>query len=203
MIAGPNGAGKTTLTRFLRQRGLEFGEYINPDDIARELEGSYNIRVAQAQIIADRRREECIDANRSFSFETVMSHPSKVDILIRAKSAGFHVQLFFVGTNDPSTNVDRVALRVTQGGHDVPKDRIVARWARTMELLYRAISASDEAFVFDNSATALFATGSRLVFRRSCAAERDAEIQQFAPIPDWVRRYVLDPLQIDPRNDDF
>jgi predicted ABC-type ATPase len=73
----------------------------------------------------------------------------------------------------------------------------------TMELLCRAISASDEAFVFDNSATALFATGSRLVFRRSCAAERDAEIQQFAPIPDWVRRYVLDPLQIDPRNDDF
>ena len=41
MIAGPNGAGKSTLTRLLRERGIEFGEYINPDDIAMELTGSY------------------------------------------------------------------------------------------------------------------------------------------------------------------
>jgi predicted ABC-type ATPase len=93
MVAGPNGSGKTTLTRLLRQKGVEFGEYINPDDIARELEGSYDDRVRQAQTIADRRREACIEAKRSFSFETVMSHPSKVNILVRAKIAGFFVQL--------------------------------------------------------------------------------------------------------------
>jgi predicted ABC-type ATPase len=198
MIAGPNGAGKTTLTRLLRQGGADFGEYINPDDIARELEGSYDARVVQAQIIADRRREECIEAKRSFSFETVMSHPSKVDVLIRAKSAGFRVRLFFVGTDDPRTNIDRVAIRVAQGGHDVPKDRIVARWARTMELLHRAVSASDETFVFDNSDTAPVPVGPRLVFRRFCAAERDPEIHQFAPVPNWVRHYVLGPLQTRP-----
>lgn len=198
MIAGPNGAGKTTLTRLLRERGVDFGEYINPDDVAGELEGSYDARVAHAQIIADRRREECIAAERSFSFETVMSHPSKVDVLIRAKSAGFRIQLFFVGTNDPRTNIDRVAIRVAQGGHDVPKDRIVARWTRTMELLHQAITASGEAFVFDNSASAPFAAGPRLVLRRSLAVGHDPEVQQFAPIPDWVRRYVLIPLQIRP-----
>lgn len=198
MIAGPNGAGKTTLTRSLRQRGVDFGEYINPDDIARELEGSYDARVAQAQIIADRRREECIEAERSFSFETVMSHPSKVDVLIRAKVAGFRVQLFFIGTDDPQTNIDRVAIRVAEGGHDVPKDRIVARWTRTMELLHRAIMASDETFVFDNSDSEPVPAGPRLVFRRSRAAERDPEIQQFAPVPHWVRHYVLGPLQIRP-----
>src|SRR5712692_6474201 len=115
MIAGPNGAGKTTLTRSLRQRGVAFGEHINPDDIARKLEGSYDARVAQAQIAADRRSEECIEAKRSFSFETVMSHPSKVDVLVHAQAVGFFVQLFFVGTEDPRTNVERVALRVARG----------------------------------------------------------------------------------------
>src|SRR6266851_2309336 len=123
MIAGPNGAGKTTLTQLLRQRGVDLGRYINPDDIARELEGSYDARVAQAQIAADDRRDECIEARQSFSFETVMSHPSKIDILVKARAVGFCIQLFFVGTDDPRTNIDRVALRVSRGGHDVPKDR--------------------------------------------------------------------------------
>lgn len=132
IVAGPNGAGKTTLVQTLRQNGVEFGEYINPDDIARELQGSYDDRVRQAQVIADRRREACIEARRSFSFETVMSHPSKIDILARAKAAGFYVQLFFVGIDDPQTNIDRVRLRVAQGGHDVPQTRSyrvgTARW---------------------------------------------------------------------------
>jgi predicted ABC-type ATPase len=198
MIAGPNGAGKTTLTQLLRRRSVDFGRYINPDDIARELEGSYDARVAQAQIVADDRREQFIESRQSFSFETVMSHPSKIEILVKARAVGFFVQLFFVGTDDPSTNIERVALRVARGGHDVPKDRIVARWLRTMQLLHRAIVASDDAFVFDNSFAAQFATGPRLVFRRRCAADRATEIQQFAPTPNWVRRYVLNPLQIDP-----
>jgi predicted ABC-type ATPase len=88
---------------------------------------------------------------RSFSFETVMSHPSKIDILKRAKAARFFVQLYFVGIDDPRTNIDRVALRVAQGGHDVPQDRIIARWHRTMVLLADAVSTADQAFVFDNS----------------------------------------------------
>jgi predicted ABC-type ATPase len=125
IVAGPNGAGKTTLTKSLHQRGIDLGEYINPDDIADELQGTYDERVARAQAIADHRREACIEAKRSFSFETVMSHPSKIDILVRAKEAGFFVQLFFVGTDDPRTNIERVALRVQQGGHDVPTDKIV------------------------------------------------------------------------------
>src|ERR1700692_325435 len=100
MVAGPNASGKTTLTRWLRERRVEFGEYINPDDIARELDGSEIARAAEAQAIADRRREACIAAKRSFSFETVMSHPSKVDVLVRAREAGFLVQLFFVGIDD-------------------------------------------------------------------------------------------------------
>jgi predicted ABC-type ATPase len=191
MIAGPNGAGKTTLVRWLRQRGIGFGEYINPDDIAQELNGSYDARVREAQSIADRRREACIQSRRSFSFETVMSHPSKVDILLRAKQAGFFVQLFFIGTEDPQISADRVALRVAQGGHDVPRDRIAPRWFRTMNQLFSAIEQSDRAFVFDNTPAGVD-VGRRLVFIRDAAAKPPL-IQSLAPIPEWVRRYVLEP----------
>jgi predicted ABC-type ATPase len=162
--------------------------------ISRELQGPYDERVRQAQVIADRRREACIAAKRSFSFETVMSHPSKIDILVRAKAAGFFVQLFFVGTDDPRTNIERVALRVAQGGHDVPQDRIVSRWNRTMALLHRAIEASDRSFLFDNSAVGGHSSPN-LVFTSDLGAEGRSESGlQVNPPPDWLRQYVLDPL---------
>lgn len=199
MIAGPNGAGKTTLFRSLLQKGVEFGEYINPDDIALGLQGSYDERVRQAQVIADRRREACIEAKRSFSFETVMSHPSKVDILVRAKAAGFFVQLFFVGTDDPQTNVERVGLRVAQGGHDVPLDKIIPRWNRTMALLHRAIEVADRSFLFDNSAVGVIASPV-LVFTSTHGIEGRLEpILRIIPPPIWLRQHVLDPLGISPR----
>jgi predicted ABC-type ATPase len=191
MVAGPNGAGKTTLVRSLRQSGVDFGEYINPDDIAQELDGSYDERVRKAQLIAERRREACIEAKRSFSFETVMSHPSKLEVLLRAKQAGFFVQLFFIGTEDPQISIDRVALRVAQGGHDVPTDRIGPRWFRTMGQLCAAIQRSDRAFVFDNTPAGI---DLELVFVWEASSD-GPKVRWFPPIPDWVRRYVMEPLK--------
>lgn len=192
MIAGPNGSGKTTLIKSLRQQGVEFGDYINPDDIAIELSGSYDDRVRQAQVIADRRRDACIEARRSFSFETVMSHPSKIDILARAKTAGFFVQFFFVGIDDPKTNIDRVKLRVAQGGHDVPHDKIATRWFRTMDLLGSAIKLADRSFLFDNSGSGVD-QGPKLVLAVARTADGGAETNlKIKSPPSWVRQYVLD-----------
>ena len=199
IVAGPNGAGKTTLTRWLRSREIDFGEYINADDIASELQGQEDVRVREAQRIADVRREQCLEARRSFTFETVMSHPSKVELLKRAKQAGFFVQLFFVGTDDPEINVARVALRVKQGGHDVPEDKIVSRWQRTMDLLAEAVRSVDEAFVFDNSSAEL-SGGPRLVFHRKAAEEAGrSQFQFFRTTPDWVWQYIAIPLNIGPQ----
>jgi predicted ABC-type ATPase len=151
VFAGPNGSGKTTLMRDLHSKGFQFGEYINPDDIAAELSGSYDERVKAAQRIADERREACIGFRRAFTFETVMSHESKIDVMRRAREAGFHVTLFFVGTDDPGVNVSRVAARIERGGHSVPEDRIVARYSRTMESLWAAACTANEAYIFDNT----------------------------------------------------
>jgi predicted ABC-type ATPase len=62
------------------------------------------------------------------------------------KPPAFFVQLFFVGIDDPQTNIDRVQLRVAQGGHDVLADKIVPRWNRTMALLHRAVEIADQSF---------------------------------------------------------
>src|SRR5262245_395775 len=135
VIAGPNGSGKSSLTRHLQKQGYDFGEYINPDDIAAELQGSYEERVRQAQGLAEKRRQHEISTRRSFSFETVFSHPSKLSELDDARKAGFEVILMFIGVDDPAVNVERVRSRVQVGGHDVPEDRIVARYYRTMGFL--------------------------------------------------------------------
>jgi predicted ABC-type ATPase len=203
MIAGPNGSGKTTLTRHLRRHGIDFGEYINPDDIASALDGSPSSRALQAQGRADDLRDTLIASKTSFSFETVMSHRSKIDVLSKAKAAGFFVQLFFIGTDDPNTNVERVALRVAMGGHPVPTDRVIARWFRSMALLADAIKIADRAFVFDNSATGPDVTLPRLVLLKGRPMSRiiggsrvRSTFALRAPIPDWVRRYAIEPLGI-------
>ncbi|MGL4440156.1 MAG: zeta toxin family protein [Bosea sp. (in: a-proteobacteria)] len=151
IIAGPNGSGKSTLTKTLMVAGVDFGEYINPDEIAATLEGSYDARVQKAQTIADDRREACVRESRSFTFETVMSHPSKIELLRAAHTAGFFVQMYFVAVDDPLINVSRVANRVAKGGHDVPPDKIVERYHRVLQLAPTAISICDRAVIFDNS----------------------------------------------------
>lgn len=175
IIAGPNGSGKSTLTRQLVSSGVDFGEYINPDEIAATLEGDYDARVHAAQKIADARRATAISERRSFSFETVMSHPSKLDVLRMAKAVGFQVVMYFVATDNPLLNVKRVADRVAKGGHNVPADKIVARYRRTLSLLPDAIHSCDQAVIFDNSRLSILPwlrlerdeTGAMLTLRQS------------------------------------
>jgi replicative DNA helicase len=197
MIAGPNGAGKTTLTQHLLRNEIDLGEYINPDEIAAELSGTLADRTKQAQLIADRRRDECIKAKKNFSFETVMSHPSKIEILVRAKEAGYTVLLYFVGTDDPQTNIERVALRVAQGGHAVPDEKVLDRWLRTMMLLQQAIRSSDHAYIFDNSLAGTLDTVPRLVFHRKVTRSgRLPQYELFGSPPAWITRFVLDPIGV-------
>jgi predicted ABC-type ATPase len=178
MIAGPNGSGKTTLTNQLRRAGIDFGHYINPDEIAVILEGDYGERVRRAQAMADARRAACLLGRESFSFETVMSHPSKVDVLRDARRRGFRTLLYFVATESAALNVARVRQRVALGGHDVPEDRIRARYARTLALLPDAIEAADDAVLFDNS---YGRPTIRPFFRR-----RDGVVTLDPPTPNWA-----------------
>jgi len=189
MIAGPNGSGKTTLVNHLRRRGVYLGEYVNPDEIAAGLSGAYDERVREAQHIAERRRSEYLRSGTSFTFETVMSHPSKVEFFAEAAAMGFDTILYFVATSDPELNVLRVAQRVAMGGHDVPADRIVSRYHRTMAALPAALKVASRAFLFDNSGPeGLVLAAFTGDLDETGATDRGIRVQPDAP--EWVRDAV-------------
>jgi len=105
-----------------------------------------------AQIIADFLRKKLLLENKKFSFETVFSHSSKLELMKSAIKAGYKVYLYFVSTESPEINKYRVKkIRVEEGGHDVPEDKIESRYYRSLSFLYEAAQLSYHTFFFDNS----------------------------------------------------
>lgn len=104
-----------------------------------------------ASVAADFLRQKLLAKRESFSFETVMSSPDKVVLLKKAQSLGYRTYLYYIATDDPTINVARVKARVNMGGHDVPEDKIVSRYTRSLDLLLDAIRHTNRAYLFDNS----------------------------------------------------
>lgn len=150
LVAGPNGAGKTTLYRRVIEPVAHL-RFINADQIAHdrwpgeELEHAYD-----AAAIAAAARTECLALRQSFATETVFSHPSKILLLQAAADAGYRTYLHIVLIPE-TLAVARVAHRVAEGGHQVPEDKVRARFARLWRHLATAIDLVDEARVYDNS----------------------------------------------------
>lgn len=137
-------SSKLLKNRGLRTEAIEFRE--GAIEFSGVLNNSY-----YASVAADFLRRKALEAERSFSFETVMSSPDKVELLRTAGGLDYRTYLYFVATEHPDINVARVAQRVADGGHDVPTDKIVARYYRSLALLPDAIRAVDRAFIFDSS----------------------------------------------------
>jgi predicted ABC-type ATPase len=152
-IAGVNGAGKSTITARLRQEPGFPSNYINPDEIALTLTNISDPaeRAYTAAGKADEQRNIWLAARQSMAFETVMSHPSKIEFMQSAKNVGYDVMLVFVGLSSSELSFQRVSQRVQSGGHDVPEDKIRARYQRVMALLPSAIEVADRALIYDNS----------------------------------------------------
>ncbi len=104
-----------------------------------------------AQVLAHVIREYLLMLKKKFSFETVLSHESKLDIMRRASDAGYKVYLYFVSTESAEINKFRVKARKQKGGHDVPPLTIEKRYTHSMQLLYEASQLAYQAFYFDNS----------------------------------------------------
>jgi predicted ABC-type ATPase len=154
LIAGPNGAGKTTLYRTLigpRYPGLPF---INADDYeAAHLQGEGNPRrrSEQARSWADAARTTLLAQGEAFVTETVFSHPSKLELMAQARAHGFATALYVVCVDEPRLLLGRVRARVQEGGHDVPPDKVITRYPRTLALLQDALALAELSFLFDGS----------------------------------------------------
>jgi predicted ABC-type ATPase len=104
-----------------------------------------------ASVAADFIRRKLIQCSKSFTFETVMSFPDKVELLRKAQARGYRTYLYYVATDDPSINISRVRYRVSMGGHSVPEDKIVSRYKRSLDLLTQAVQCTNRSYIFDNS----------------------------------------------------
>ena len=145
----------------------------------------YEVNDYFTSFLASYVREQLLKNCDKFSFETVMSHPSKLEFMSKAEKEGFKVYLYFVSLLNPDLNVARVKSRVNEGGHDVPEDKIRERYTRTMKKLLPAIRIADEAYIFDNSGDTqnLFAI-----------KKKDTLQLLDGPVPLWFQDYVLNLL---------
>ena len=149
LIAGGNGAGKTTFYhRFLAEKNIPF---INADEIAKQVyPGAEEINSINAARLAESIRMRKLAEGVSFCFETVFSHPSKVDFVAHAKSLGYRIHFIFIHIENAELNVARVQQRVEEGGHSVPAEKIYSRIPRTLKLVRNAQPLCDTFWVFDN-----------------------------------------------------
>jgi predicted ABC-type ATPase len=178
VLAGPNGAGKSTFYD-VQLGGFAF-PFVNADDLARELE----LDPYSAAEAADRIRRELLARRESFVFETVFSDPvgAKLEFLKEAERAGFTVVLFFIGIDGPETSEDRVGMRVAQGGHDVPNDKLKNRYPRVMANLRRALVELSNVRVYDNS--------DLLQPFRLVALFEEGVLTIHPPVPKWLKPLV-------------
>jgi predicted ABC-type ATPase len=144
-----------------------------------------------ASVAVDFIRQKLLAQKVTFTFETVMSHRSKVDLLGQAKALGYRTYLYFVATDDPAINVSRVRNRVKLGGHAVPEDRIESRYHRSLGLLMDAIRHTNRAYIFDNSGDNASGNQTWLAeITEGCKLELKTD-----RIPAWFKRSVLDQIQ--------
>ncbi|HZR19403.1 MAG TPA: zeta toxin family protein [Verrucomicrobiae bacterium] len=178
-LVGPNGAGKTTFFHsHLKPAGLRF---LNADEVARELE----IDAYEAAKIITQLRQELVKLRESFVFETVFSDPvaDKLGFLREAVQSGYTVVLCFVGIAGPEISEQRVAMRVSQGGHDVPTDKLVSRFPRTMANLKDAISQLPHVLIFDHDDL-------RNPFRKVAVFEKGRLEWAAQQVPRWLSGLV-------------
>jgi predicted ABC-type ATPase len=175
-VAGPNGAGKTTFyNSHLESIGLHL---VNADFLVRQLRiGPY-----EAAKVADSIRRDLIEQGESFVFETVFSDPvgDKIAFLKQASQAGYTVVMCFIGNSGAAISDDRVAIRVSQGGHDVPKHKIIERYPGVMANLKSALRELPHVWGFDNEDT-------NRTFRLVAIAENGRLTRLEAPTPVWLR----------------
>lgn len=154
IIAGCNGAGKTTAAYTLLPNVFNTSEFINADEIARGINPT-NVEAAafSAGKIMLQKITYLIETKKSFAFETTLSGNNYFEIIKTAKNNGFSVTLLFVYLESFELAMERVALRVLKGGHDIPNNIIERRYLKGLKNLKKYILIVDEWYILDNSKT--------------------------------------------------
>lgn len=182
VLAGGNGTGKSTYFHlFLKPRGMFL---INADVIAKAISPDNPENVSyEASGFAERIRHEQLYQGNSFCFETVFSHKSKIDFIARSKALGYEVILYYFHLDTPELNEARVFQRVTEGGHNVPAEKIHSRIPRTVENIAQALLLVDKAKLIDN-------TSQDNPFSTVALVEKGVLVKSIRPLPKWAEEIL-------------
>ncbi|GAB3113802.1 zeta toxin family protein [Pseudomaricurvus hydrocarbonicus] len=179
MLVGGNGAGKSTFyQQVLKPLGMPF---INADLIAKELyPDNPEANSYQAAKLAEQLRYAQLEEGNSFCFETVFSHPSKIDFVAHAKALAYQIILVVIHVQTVNLNQARVAQRVVEGGHHVPDDKVASRIPRMLENVKAAIPLCDQVRVLDNSRI-------DSPFQPVLTIKMGLRTEHLTPLPDWAQ----------------
>ncbi|TGL21715.1 zeta toxin [Leptospira yanagawae] len=166
---------------------LDLWKYFSVTDSKLCIDENLEINSYIAADLAEFLRQKLLEANISFSFETVMSDKRKLDFLKKAKEADYVIYLYFFCTVDPEINKNRVEIRVKENGHNVPPGKIEERYYRSLDNLKEAIRLSNRAYLFDTSSD----TFETLLF---AGVTNGVEVEKFTPnkVPSWFINYVVE-----------
>ena len=138
-----------------------------------------------ASFIATYLCEKLFQTKQSFCFETVLSHPSKFELIRNAQNSGYKTYLYFVCTDNWELNVERIKLRVKYGGHDVDHKKIKTRYFRSLKNFRQAARLANSTFLIDNSKE----------FIRIAELKDGTVNYTVSPFPAWFREY-FDPTDL-------
>lgn len=195
LVCGINGAGKSTyingvIRPALDQQGMEY-VYINADDWQKKQFASFQNETDEhakaAQVWANTERARCIREGQSFVTETVFSHPSKLEVIEEAQSAGLQVHLFHIHVDNADTVLHRINNRIKEGGHSVPADKVLSRYQRILPIIKEAALKADRAYLLDNS---IAGDSHRVVMK----LEHGKITKLFSEPPQWIQNSYAEQL---------
>lgn len=160
-------------------------KYLSFKDSVFTWNGEINNLTYISASIADYLRTKFLNSYSSFSFETVFSHPSKLDFIKQAKEKGFKIYLYFISTRSPTINENRVENRALTGGHSVPLEKINSRYYKCLDNLYDAIKLCDKVFLFDNSESK-----NELTYNNFAEIVNGECCVTAGTVPEWFIKYV-------------
>jgi predicted ABC-type ATPase len=156
IVAGPNGSGKSSLYGNTEIEAFDQSVWIiNPDLLTQRIQHVEKLPLDEANIQAVVRIEAWLEASirahQTVGVETVLSTEKYRRLVLDAKRRQFELRLIFVMLSSPDLNVQRVRLRVSKGGHDVPEAKIRERWTKSLGQLPWFWDQADQAVIYDNS----------------------------------------------------
>ena len=155
-MAGANGSGKSSVYQDTEIEDTSGAAWIiNPDILTAQIQATEQRDLHSANVAAAERMFQWLQASiaayQTIGVETVLSTDKYRPLVVEAQRKNFEIRLIYVVLKSAELNVERVALRVRSGGHDVPREKIIERRAKSLAQLPWFLARSDLALIYDNS----------------------------------------------------